>query len=89
MTYQLMTPGVARILTDACHALYSNGLAFYVILACSLASAEQPGKAIKPAVRIMRAGSANSPRFEVRGLSAAQLKSLRRRDWDQEDWVKL
>ena len=36
MAYQLMTPGVARILTDACHALYSKGLAIYVILACSL-----------------------------------------------------
>jgi hypothetical protein len=89
MAYPLMPPGVARILTDACHALYSKGLAFYVILACSLASAEQPGKAIKPAVRIMRAGSATSPRFEVRGLSAAQLKSLRTRDWEQEDWAKL
>ena len=89
MAYQLMTPGVARILTDACHALYSKGLAFYVIVACSLAGAEQPGKAIKPAVRIMRTGSATASRFEVRGLSAAQLKSLRTRDWEHEDWVQL
>jgi len=89
MAFQLTIPGVARILADVCHALCPKGLGVYVILACSLVGAEQPGKATKPAVRIMRAGSATSPRFEVRGLSEAQLNSLRTRNWNHEDWAQL
>lgn len=89
MAYHLTIPGVARIPSGACHALFSKSLGFTLILACSLVCAQQPNKTIVPAVRIIRAGTATAPRFEVLGLPTIHLKSLGTRDWEREDWGQL
>ena len=87
MAYHPPSPGVARIPSGVCHALFSTSLGFTLILASCLACARQPAKTIAPAVRIIRAGTTTAPRFEVLGLPTRHLKSLRTRDWNREDWA--